>query len=239
MLSNIKLSTVLFLDIETAPMVYNYNALDDNIKQLWDSKFRYQQSEGPEAQYQKAGIYAEFSKVICISVGFFNEETFRIKSFFGHDERQLLQEFAILLNTHFNRKENLLCAHNGKEFDFPFLCRRMLINNVKLPKTLNIAGKKPWEVNHLDTMELWKFGDYKNYSSLSLLATIFNIPTPKDDINGADVARVYWEEKNLERIVTYCQKDVLTVAQLLLRFMGEPLIEDKNIIHTELNAFSS
>lgn len=239
MLENIKISTILFLDIETAPVVYNYNALDENIKQLWDTKFRYQQSENPETQYKKAGIYAEFSKVICISVGFFNEETFRIKSFFGHDEKQLLQEFATLLNTHFNRKENLLCAHNGKEFDFPFLCRRMLINTVKLPKALNISGKKPWEVNHLDTMELWKFGDYKNYSSLSLLATIFNIPTPKDDINGADVARVYWEEKNLERIVTYCQKDVLTVAQLLLRFMGEPLIEDKNIIQAELNVFSS
>lgn len=239
MLENIKISTILFLDIETAPVVYNYTALDENIKQLWDTKFRYQQSENPEAQYKKAGIYAEFSKVICISVGFFNEETFRIKSFFGHDEKQLLQEFATLLNTHFNRKENLLCAHNGKEFDFPFLCRRMLINTVKLPKALNISGKKPWEVNHLDTMELWKFGDYKNYSSLSLLATIFNIPTPKDDINGADVARVYWEEKNLERIVTYCQKDVLTVAQLLLRFMGEPLIEDKNIIQAELNVFSS
>ncbi|OFY86950.1 MAG: 3'-5' exonuclease [Bacteroidetes bacterium RIFCSPLOWO2_12_FULL_35_15] len=239
MLENIKISTILFLDIETAPVVYNYNALDENIKQLWDTKFRYQQSENPETQYKKAGIYAEFSKVICISVGFFNEGTFRIKSFYGHDEKQLLQEFATLLNTHFNRKENLLCAHNGKEFDFPFLCRRMLINTVKLPKALNISGKKPWEVNHLDTMELWKFGDYKNYSSLSLLATIFNIPTPKDDINGADVARVYWEEKNLERIVTYCQKDVLTVAQLLLRFMGEPLIEDKNIIQAELNVFSS
>lgn len=239
MLEHIKLSSILFLDIETAPIVYDYNSLDDNIRQLWDSKFRYQQSEGPEAQYKKAGIYAEFSKVICISVGFFNEETFRIKSFFGHDEKELLQEFATLLNTHFNRKENLLCAHNGKEFDFPFLCRRMLINNVKLPKTLNIAGKKPWEVNHLDTMELWKFGDYKNYSSLSLLAAIFNIPTPKDDISGADVARVYWEEKNLDRIVTYCQKDVLTVAQLLLRFMGEALIEDKNIIQAKLNVFSS
>jgi len=239
MLEHIKLSTILFLDIETAPIVYDYKSLDDTTRQLWDSKFRYQQADGPEAQYQKAGIYAEFSKVICISVGFFNEETFRIKSFYGHDEKELLQEFAALLNTHFNRKENLLCAHNGKEFDFPFLCRRMLVNSVKLPKTLNIAGKKPWEVNHLDTMELWKFGDYKNYSSLSLLAAIFNIPTPKDDINGADVARVYWEEKNLDRIVTYCQKDVLTVAQLLLRFMGAPLIEDKNIIQAKLHVFSS
>lgn len=232
MLEHIKLSNVLFLDVETAPIVYNYKKLDANTRKLWDAKFRFQQAETPEEQYKKAGIYAEFAKVICISVGFFNEETFRIKSFFGHDEKQILLEFAQLLNKHYNRKEHLLCAHNGKEFDFPFLCRRMLVNGVKLPKTLNIAGKKPWEINHLDTMELWKFGDYKSFTSLNLLANVFNIPTPKDDIDGSDVARVYWEENNLERIVTYCQKDVITVAQLILKFRGEELINPKNIIYT-------
>lgn len=232
MLENIPLKSVLFLDIETAPLVYNYKELDNTVKEFWDTKFRYQQAESPEKQYQKAGIYAEFAKIICISVGYFNDEHFRIKSFYGHDEKQLLLDFVALLSSHYNKKEHLLCAHNGKEFDFPFLCRRMLINGIKLPKILNIAGKKPWEINHLDTMELWKFGDYKNYTSLNLLASVFNIPTPKDDINGADVARVYWEEKNLERIVAYCQKDVLTVAQLLVRFMGKPLIENKNLILT-------
>jgi uncharacterized protein YprB with RNaseH-like and TPR domain len=230
MLDNIKISNILFLDVETAPIVYKYNDLDERIKPLWDSKFRFQQTETPESQYKKAGIYAEFAKVVCISVGFFNDEKFRIKSFWGDDEKVILQEFSALLNKHYNRKEHLLCAHNGKEFDFPFLCRRMLINGVKLPKTLNIAGKKPWEINHLDTMELWKFGDYKNYTSLNLLAAIFNIPTPKDDIEGSDVARVYWEEKNLKRIIEYCQKDVLTVAQLLLRFIGEQLIENENVV---------
>jgi len=232
MLENIKLSNILFLDVETAPVVYNYKKLDATTRKLWDTKFRYQQAESPEEQYKKAGVYAEFAKVICISVGFFNETTFRIKSFFGHDEKQLLLEFAQLLNKHYNRKDHLLCAHNGKEFDFPFLCRRMLINGVKLPKTLNIAGKKPWEINHLDSMELWKFGDYKSFTSLNLLANVFNIPTPKDDIDGSDVARVYWEEKNLERIVTYCQKDVITVAQLILKFRGEELINPQNIIYT-------
>jgi len=232
MLENYKLSNILFLDVETAPVIYKYNDLSENIRQLWDSKFRYSTSESPESQYKKAGVYAEFAKVICISVGFFNEKEFRIKSFFHEDEKQLLKDFAGLLNKHFNRKEHLLCAHNGKEFDFPFLCRRMLINGVKLPKTLNLAGKKPWEVQHIDTMELWKFGDYKNFTSLNLLAHIFNIPTPKDDIDGSDVARVYWEEKNIQRIVTYCQKDVLTVARLLLRFMGEPLIEEKQVVIT-------
>jgi len=231
MIDNIKISSVLFLDVETVPLVYKYTDLDEYVRKLWDKKFRYQQTESQETQYQKAGVYAEFAKVVCISVGFFNDNTFRIKSFFGKDEKQLLQDFSVLLNEHFSRKDHLLCAHNGKEFDFPFLCRRMLINGLKLPKTLNVAGKKPWEINHLDTMELWKFGDYKNYTSLNLLANVFNIPTPKDDIDGSDVARVYWENNDIERIATYCQKDVITVAQLLLRFKGEPLIEDKNIVY--------
>lgn len=232
MLEQIKLQNILFLDVETAPLVYKYSDLDETIRKFWDNKFRYQQAESPENQYKKAGIYAEFAKVICISVGFFNDQNFRIKSFYNDSEKELLEDFAKLLKTHYNTKEHLLCAHNGKEFDFPFLCRRMLINGVKPPKTLNISGKKPWEVNHLDTLELWKFGDYKNYTSLDLLATIFNIPTPKDDIDGSDVARVYWEEKDMKRIVNYCQKDVITVAQLLLKLKGLPLIENKNIIYT-------
>jgi uncharacterized protein YprB with RNaseH-like and TPR domain len=232
MLDELKFDNILFLDVETAPQVYKYPDLNETMRNFWDNKFRYQASESPETQYKKAGIYAEFSKVICISVGFFNDQTFRIKSFFNTSEKELLMEFATLLNTHYNKKTHLLCAHNGKEFDFPFLCRRMLINEVKLPKILNIAGKKPWEINHIDTMELWKFGDYKNYTSLNLLATIFNIPTPKDDIDGSDVARVYWEENDIKRIVNYCQKDVITVAQLLLKMKGLPLIENKNIVYT-------
>jgi len=231
MLESIKISNVLFLDIETVPLVYKYSDLEDDFRKLWDTKFRFQQTENPETLYKKAGIYAEFAKIVCISVGFFNDKTFRVKSFYGEDEKQLLNNFSSLLNEHFNRKEHLLCAHNGKEFDFPFLCRRMLINGLPLPKTLNISGKKPWEINHLDTMELWKFGDYKNYTSLNLLSTVFNIPTPKDDIDGSDVARVYWENKDLERIATYCQKDVITVAQLLLRYRGENLIEKTDIVY--------
>lgn len=230
MLDTLKLSHILFLDVETAPVVYNYNDLDPEMKKLWANKFRLHPNETPESHYKKAGIFAEYAKVICISVGFFNQKTFRIKSFFGHDEKQLLTAFAALLNKHYNRKDHLLCAHNGKEFDFPFLCRRMLLHSIKLPKTLNLTGKKPWEINHLDTMELWKFGDHKNYTSLNLLAHLFQIPTPKDDIDGSDIARVYWEEQNMERIVNYCQKDVLTVARLLLRFIGESSIEDKNVI---------
>jgi uncharacterized protein YprB with RNaseH-like and TPR domain len=231
MLDNIKLEKVLFIDVETAPLIYQYSDLDEHMRKLWDTKFRYQVVETPEMQYKKAGIYAEFAKVICISVGYFFKETFRVKSFYAESEKELLSNFAQLLKTHFNTKDHLLCAHNGKEFDFPFLCRRMLINEIKLPKILNLSGKKPWEVNHIDTMELWKFGDYKNFTSLNLLTTIFNIPTPKDDIDGSDVARVYWEEKDVERIVKYCQKDVIAVAQLVLKFTGRPLIENKNITY--------
>jgi len=230
MLDQINIEDVLFLDIETVPLTYHYSKLDKNTRKLWDIKFKYLQTESSESQYKKAGIYAEFSKVVCISVGVMKGKAFRIKSYYGHDEKELLDNFSKLLNKHCIKKERLLCAHNGKEFDFPFMARRMLINGLKLPKVLDHAGKKPWEVPHLDTMELWKFGDYKSYTSLTLLAHVFGIPTPKDDIDGSDVGRVYHEENDLERIVTYCQKDVLTVAQLVLRFKGRPLIEEGSVI---------
>ncbi len=232
MLDHINIDKVLFLDVETVPLVFEYAKLTATKKELWDVKFAYNKTETPKQLYKKAGIYAEFAKVVCVSVGFFNEGTFRIKSFYGDDEKQVLLDFRQLLKKHYNTKNHLLCAHNGKEFDFPFLCRRMLINGLELPKILKIAGKKPWEINHLDTMELWKFGDYKSFTSLNLLASVFDIPTPKDDIQGSDVGRVYWKEKNLKRIVTYCQKDVITVAQLFLKFQAQPLIDKKNIVYT-------
>ena len=180
-------------------------------------------------------IYIIFAVYIytfcCISIGIFNKEQqqtgLRIKSFASEDEIELLKEFSILLS---KQSANLiLCAHNGKEFDFPYLCRRMLINGLPIPTQLQVSGKKPWEVNHLDTLDLWKFGDYKNYTSLDLLAAVFGIPTPKDDIHGSDVHWVYWQERDLSRIKTYCQKDVLTTAQLLLRFKGLSLIPEELI----------
>lgn len=230
MLEKLQVEKVLFLDIETVPLVYKYDDLEQEMRQLWDARFAYNPELDGELQYKKAGIYAEFSKVVCVSVGLFSNGEFRVKSFFGDDESLILEEFVSLLKLHYNHKNHLLCAHNGKEFDFPFLCRRMLLNGIAIPNILNISGKKPWEVRHLDTMEMWKFGDYKSYTSLALLASVFNIPTPKDDIDGSDVARVYWEEKDLQRIVTYCQKDVATVAQLLLRFLGKPIMSPEKII---------
>ena len=238
MLNNLNPESILFLDIETVPMTRSYEELPERMKPLWNrkadmiSRFDKNVSESPpspEELYSKAGIYAEFGKIVCISTGILRQDSLRIKSFFGDDEKQLLMEFKDLLDKSTGRSIHLLCAHNGKEFDFPYLIRRMLINYVRLPELLNLAGKKPWEVNHLDTMELWKFGDYKNYTSLELLAAVFDIPTPKDDIQGSDVARVFWDENDLDRIVTYCQKDVLTIANLLLCFMGLPIMQENQI----------
>jgi predicted PolB exonuclease-like 3'-5' exonuclease len=236
MLSEIKIKNVLFLDIETVPCSINFKDLNVTFQTLWAEKTAWQRKEEytPAEFYKlKAGVMAEFAKIICISVGYLfinkDENNFRIKSFYGDDEKQIITDFNKLLNSQFNKKQHQLCAHNGKEFDFPFIARRTLINGLKLPAILDIGGKKPWEVNHLDTMELWRFGDYKHYTSIKLLAAVFNIPTQRDDIDGSQVAGVYWNDKNLERIKRYCQKDTLTVAQLLLKYKGEELISENNI----------
>ncbi len=228
---------ILFLDIETVPANKSYLELEETTRKLWDTKCAYlgKGEDTPESLYERAGIYAEFGKIVCISVGYIREKEngneLRLKSFFGHNEKELLTGFKDLLDNYYNTEEHLLCGHNGKEFDFPYIARRMLLNKIKLPSLLNIAGKKPWAVNHLDTMELWKFGDYKHYTSLNLLTHIFGIPTPKDDISGADVGRVYWEEKDVERIAMYCEKDVKATAQLFLAYRGEEQIADEMVFH--------
>lgn len=236
MLRNLDLAKILFLDIETVPEQEHFQELSPLRQSLWEQKTAYQRSEdqSPEEFYERAGIWAEFGKIVCISVGFFDissptNKQFRIKSFAGK-EIDILTQFKSLCDEHFFLKSHLLCAHNGKEFDFPYLARRMVIHRISLPKILNLFGKKPWEVQHLDTMQLWKFGDYKHYTSLALLAEIFGIPTPKDDINGSDVARVYYQEKDLDRIVRYCEKDVLTLAQVFLTFMNQPLLEENQLV---------
>jgi uncharacterized protein YprB with RNaseH-like and TPR domain len=235
MFYNLNVEKVLFLDIETTPMVSEYDLLPAHFKKLWDQKaghIKKETEDTPEKLFNRAGIYAEFGKIICISVGFIKNREFRVKSFYGDDEYELLKEFSEMLSKHYNPKDHLLCAHNGKEFDYPYIARRMLINGLRLPEILNIAGKKPWEVAHLDTLELWKFGDYKNYTSLELLSAVFGIQTPKGDIDGSMVADVYYIEKDLERIVSYCQRDTLTVAQILLCYMGKPKIKEEDIIYS-------
>ncbi|MBO9620643.1 MAG: 3'-5' exonuclease [Niabella sp.] len=237
MLTQYAINSLLFLDIETVPQYPAFSEVPEAWKHLWERKagalIRNRDEETVEGVYERAGIYAEFGKIICISCGVVqgvtNNRKIVLKSFYGDDEKQLLTGFSEMLQKFTANEQRFLCAHNGKEFDFPYLCRRMLINGLPLPVILNTAGKKPWEVNHLDTMELWKFGDFKNYTSLNLLAHALDVPTPKDDIDGSMVAGVYYTEKNIERIVIYCQKDVVTVAQIFLRMNGEALIEENNI----------
>lgn len=234
MLDSTKVEDVLFLDIETVPQSPSGDKLNPAMKALWDKKSKLFRNpdQSSEEVYERAGIYSEFGKIICISVGYIKDKnpySFRLKSFYGDDEKKLISEFSEMLNKFCaTRKEAVLCAHNGKEFDFPYIARRMIINRMIIPEILDNAGKKPWEVKLLDTMDLWKFGDFKNYTSLDLMTTILGIPSPKDDIDGSMVAGIYYKEKDLPRIVRYCEKDVLAIAQILLRFMNFPgITEDK------------
>lgn len=230
-------NNILFLDIETVPQHPSFDLVPNDWKELWTKKaealLRNRELETVESIYSRAGIYAEFGKIICISCGVImgsgENKRIVIKSFYGEEEKVILQDFSEMLRKWAVDPNKFLCAHNGKEFDFPYCCRRMIINGIPIPSILNTAGKKPWEVTHIDTMELWKFGDFKSYTSLNLLAHALGIPTPKDDIDGSMVGDVYWKEKNLERIATYCQKDVVTAAQVYLRIIGESLIKAENI----------
>ncbi|GJM34026.1 MAG: 3'-5' exonuclease [Saprospiraceae bacterium] len=245
MLEAFDMDKVLFLDIETVSSKPTFAELDEDLQPLWRSKARQllrkpeEELEAEEvADYYKerAAIYAEFGKIICISVGvvYRNKDKrlkVRLKSFASDDEAQLLTEFSQLLNQHYKDLYNYaLCGHNIREFDIPYVCRRMIINQLPLPAALQIAGKKPWETKHLlDTMEFWKFGDYKNYTSLKLLAAVLGFPSPKDDIDGSNVGRVYWEENDLDRIAVYCEKDVLATVQLYCRYRRMPLLEEDQV----------
>ena len=236
------LDKILFFDIETAPNVADYCMLNDEMQHLWTEKFerlrmsapqKYEQMNTAEEAWEQAAIYAEFGRVVCISVGVCyikdKEWHLRTKSFCGTDERQILIDFFELLGKFMISPYHTLCGHNIKEFDVPYVCRRALVNGISLPDCLQIAGKKPWELRFVDTMEMWKFGDYKSFTSLKTLTAIFGIPTPKDDIDGSEVARVYYKEQDINRISVYCQKDVVATTQVFLRMSGEPCIATENI----------
>lgn len=231
-----KIQNILFLDIETVPQYSHYHQVPERLQKLWDHKasfLKQHEDDTPEVLYERAGIYAEFGKIICISFGYIHTQKgkneLRIKSFYGHTEKKILLAFAEVLNQNFNSPQHLLCGHNAKEFDFPYLCRRMLVNQIPIPDILNLTGKKPWEVQHLDTMQMWRFGDYKGFTSLDLLAAIFDIASPKNDITGADVGKVYWQNADLNRIAEYCQNDVVCLVQIFLRMNGLPTIDKTNI----------
>ena len=232
MLENINIENVLFLDIETVPACSSFDKLNEKMQKLWTKKASHFMSneQTPSEVYERAGIYSEFGKIICISAGTLyqkkGEWKCRVKSYANHDEKILLLEFINMLENFCKRGAVKLCAHNGQEFDFPYIARRCLINRIQIPKILNIAGAKPWEVKDvlLDTLQLWKFGDYKHFTSLDLLCAVFDIPTPKDDIDGSEVAGVYYIENNLDRIITYCEKDVFALTQLFLCYQGKAIL---------------
>lgn len=237
MLHNLNPEEILFVDIETVPMAPEYSDLNEKWKQLWEHKMQHNRNnnEPAEVLYNRAGIYAEFGRIICISAGYINQKKgeffFRVKSFCDESEKTLISQFFDAMEGFSKAGKRRLCAHNGQEFDFPYIARRALVHGVPLPKVFDIAGSKPWEVKDymIDTLQLWKFGDYKHYTSLSLLCELFNIPTPKDDIDGSQVARIYWEENDLSRIVRYCEKDTLAVANLLLKYKGDKIIPMENL----------
>jgi 3'-5' exonuclease len=229
---------ILFIDIETVAATNDYQSLDDRLKVQWGRKAAFLKREGKftdeELFHERAGIYAEFGKIICIAVGKYcdtesGELGLRTKIYFGHDEKILLTEFKAMIDR-IDSSTLRLCAHNGKEFDFPYLCRRMLINSIPLPPALNLSGKRGWEVQHLDTMELWKFGDYKHFTSLDLLAAIFNIPSSKKEIDGSQVNAVYYRDNDLDKISQYCREDVVVLAQLFLKLKGYSVVSETNII---------
>ncbi len=235
-----ELRDILFLDIETVACTDNFQSLSERLKVQWSRKAGFLKREenitDEELFHQRAGIYAEFGKVICIVVGkLFEKESgelaLKTKAFFDHDEKRLLTEFKTMLEK-MEGAAVRLCAHNGKEFDFPYMSRRMLIHGIPLPTALNLSGRKPWENPHLDTMEMWKFGDYKHYTSLDLLTTIFNIPSSKSDMDGSQVNGVYYKDNNLEKIKNYCISDVVVLTQLFLKLKGMALVDTKNIVHT-------
>ena len=237
MIDKIVLPNILFFDIETVPQQEFFSDLPEEVQQLYAEKTQYQRKDDVTAEefYERAGIWAEFGKIVCISVGFFTiknaERQFRTKSIIG-DEKNLLMEFNQLIQTHFSNPAYVFCGHNIKEFDIPYVCRRMLINGLPIPEKLQLFGRKPWEIPHLDTLELWKFGDYKHYTSLKLLTSVLGIPSPKEDIDGSEVRNVYYNEKNINRISKYCERDVVAVAQVFLRLRGDEILSETEILST-------
>lgn len=238
MFETISSEDILFIDIETVPQHPEFVELPEHFQQLWEKKSGYFRSEGQCAAdvYERAGIYAEFGRIICISAGVIiqknGERFYKVKSYYDSSEKKLLSEFNNMLEKFTSKPGKKMCAHNGQEFDYPYISRRTLINGLKLPKILDISGAKPWEIKDrlLDTLQMWKFGDYKNYTSLDLLCAVFNIPTPKDDIDGSQVAQVYYQEGDLDRIIRYCEKDTLALANLMLKYKGEPIIPIENLL---------
>jgi predicted PolB exonuclease-like 3'-5' exonuclease len=233
-----ELRDILFVDIETVANAPSLSAVNERMKVQWSRKASFLKRDATQTDdllyEQRAGIYAEFGKIVCIAVGkFYDTETgtlgLRSKAYFGHDEKVVLGDFHSLI-TRLDPANLRLCAHNGKEFDYPYLCRRMLVNEFEIPEALNLTGRKPWEVQHYDTLEMWKFGDYKHYTSLDLLTALFDIPTSKTDMDGSQVNNVYYQDKDLNKIKDYCVRDVIALAQLFLKLKAIKLPQPIDVV---------
>lgn len=237
-----KAKNLLFIDIETVSCKASFEQLDERMQEQWERKAANIRNDDHlsafDLFYRRAAIYSEFGKIVCIGVGalYWSDKDesmrFKVKSIAGDDEKAILLEFKDLMEK-YPQNQLVLCAHNGKEFDFPYLCRRMLINGVHLPEALQISGKKPWEILHQDTLDMWRFGDFKSFAQLDLLAALFGIPSSKSDITGEDVTRVYYAENDLSRIQKYCKEDVVVLAQLWLCLNQYPMIQPEHIIRAE------
>ena len=235
------LENLFLIDIETVSEKEDFHLLDEEWQELWTGKIGKSLPPATTAEEyypMRAAILAEFAKVVCISFGYFNKENnewqLRIKSLCSENEIEILEQFVTTLKKLYANNQNwIFTGHNIKEFDVPFLCRRMLINNIPIPAYLDFQSMKPWETPVLDTLHLWRFGDYKHYTSLKLLAAVLGVPSPKDDIDGSQVGNVYWKEKNLERISIYCEKDVATVANVILRFRALPVLKKEQILFVD------
>ncbi|MBL7766232.1 MAG: ribonuclease H-like domain-containing protein [Chitinophagaceae bacterium] len=232
---------LLLIDIETVPGCRSLEELPERMQRLWARKSALIDKDNPsfEQTYaQRAGIYAEFGKIICIGLGYFirngADYQLKVKMLSGHDETEMLKEFSAICNKFFSYPERQFCGHNIREFDIPYICRRSFIRGVPLPEVLSdLQNKKPWENPMLDTLQYWKFGEYKNFTSVDLLSAVLDIESPKGDIDGSDVAGVYWKDNALDRIVSYCGRDVVTVAQVLMRLNGMKLIDEQSIIFAD------
>lgn len=234
-----KLSDLLIIDIETVPAEKTYDHLNQQWKALFTDKATKTVPflENPAEIYQKrGGIWAEFGKIVCIGIGIFRWVDpvgweLDLFSFAGHEEVEILRNFAVFCEKQANNQPGFgFAGHNIREFDLPFIGRRMLINGVPLPISLQLQNKKPWELSHhFDTMAYWKFGDYKSYISLELLANVLGIDTPKQGISGADVQHLYYEQNNLPAIVAYCKKDVIATARIIQRYLNLPPVGDGQI----------
>lgn len=266
MFAKLQLDRCIFIDIETVPEYENFEQVPERFKDLWVTKwgkirkFRNksiaelaEHAQDPDSEfaeaaefYREAGIFAEFGKIVCISLGRFttydkarDQRKFRVTSFLSASEEDLLAEMENHIGRLSEKEIGLgkfgkpeekfkycLVGHNIKEFDVPYLCRRMMVHGICLPEIVDCAGLKPWETpQFVDTMELWKFGDNKSFTSLDLLAARFGIESPKDDMDGSMVYQVFYESQDMDRLGRYCAADVVTCASLMLKWRQERPLE--------------